>query len=68
MDAEDRANLVSRLFALITAKLEDGAGRAIEGQSAQVDLPSKSELASNMRSLAEELLVLADAAEALCDQ
>jgi hypothetical protein len=68
MDAEERADLVGRLFALITAKLEDGAGRAMDGQSAQAGLPAKSELAANMRSLSEELLVLAEAAEALCNQ
>jgi hypothetical protein len=66
MDAEERAELVSRLFALITAKLEDAAGRAVEGQSAQTDLAAKSELAGDMRSVAEELLVLAEAVAAIC--
>ena len=68
MDPEERTDLVGRLFALITAKLEDGAGRAIDGQSAQTGFPAKSELASNLRSLAEELLILAEAAGALCNQ
>lgn len=67
MDLRTRADLVSRMFALITAKFEDGAGLAINGQSVQTEFPAKSELAESMRSLAEELLVLAEAAGALCE-
>ena len=35
MDDEDRAELVYRLFALLTAELEDGAALAMEGQGKQ---------------------------------
>jgi len=32
---DDRMELVARLFALLTAQLEDGAGLALEGQGRQ---------------------------------
>jgi hypothetical protein len=67
MDENDRANLIGRLFALMTAKLEDGVGRALDGQSAQIGLSAKIEIAEDLRSVAEELLVLVEAARALCD-
>lgn len=37
MDHEERAELVSRLFALMTGKLEDAAGDASEGQGKNRD-------------------------------
>ena len=32
---DEQAELISRLFALLTAQLEDGAGLALEGQARQ---------------------------------
>lgn len=64
MDDEDRAELVSRLFALLTAQLEDGAAVALQGQSRDL-LPAQHERAQSLEillrdghSIAQALLLL----------
>jgi hypothetical protein len=68
MESEDRAELLGRMFALMTAKFEDAATRAVEGQSAKAGFPMRKELAAELRSAAEEAAILTEAAAALCDR
>lgn len=65
MDEEQRRDLVSRLFALLTAKLEDAAGLAAEAQGARSEVAVLIDHAEHIASLAQEAEVLADAAGGL---
>jgi hypothetical protein len=61
MDEDDRQELVRRLFALITARLEDGAALAADGQGRDVPSDAQADLANQLHGLGEEIATLADA-------
>lgn len=57
-DEQHRREVVGRLFALLTAKFEDGAEIALRGQ----DLASadKAEIASSILEAGQEIVMIAD--------
>jgi hypothetical protein len=61
MDEEDRQELIRRLFALVTTKLEDGAGLATDGQGRSVASETQIALANRLHALGEEISTLAHA-------
>jgi hypothetical protein len=63
-DQEERADLIARMFALLTAKLEDAAGIAADCQ-ARRPAEELCEGADKLVTLSEEATVLALAARAL---
>lgn len=65
MDDTGHEELVSRLFALITAKLEEGAAMAMKGQGRDKDPQVLACLADQLQSLGEETALVAEAARAL---
>lgn len=65
MDDTGHAKLISKLFALITMKCEDGAGHAILGQGRETDPGKLEDLANQLQSLGEEVMIVAEAACAL---
>ena len=65
MDAEERSELVSRLFALMTGKLEDAAGEAADGQGrAGVDHEQIAR-AERLEIIARDVGLLAEAVAAV---
>jgi hypothetical protein len=65
MDVDDRHELVRRLFALLTAKLEDGAALAADGQGQKVLPDVQVDLANRLHALGGEIAILADAVVAV---
>lgn len=66
MDDEERSELLGKLFSLMTAKLEDAAALAADGQGlARSSVAAAAEKSQEIRSLAEEVGVLAEAASAV---
>lgn len=65
MDHEERAELVSRLFALMTGKLEDAAGDASEGQGKDHDAREQIARAERIELAARDIGLLAEAAAAV---
>ncbi len=65
MDAEERSELVSRLFALMTSKLEDAAGEAADGQGKARDDREQIARAERVETIARDIGMLAEAAAAL---
>lgn len=65
MDDEARRDLLRRLFAAMTAKLEDAAGDAAEGQGHSLAMIAFVALAHKIRAAAEEAALLAEAAAAI---
>lgn len=65
MDDAPHAELVSKLFALLTMKLEDGAAEAVKGQGRGKDPQTIEQLANQLQSLGEEIALVAEAARAL---
>ena len=63
-EQEERAELISRMFALLTAKLEDAATLAAESQSRRASA-ELIENASALRELVREALIVAEGVEAL---
>lgn len=57
---DDQADLISRLFALLTAQLEDGATLAMEGQGRQT-LPDQHERAQALEAQVRDAHTLAQA-------
>lgn len=62
MHEEERRELVSRLFALLTAKLEDAAGLAAEAQGVSGEVGLVADHAQLIVGIAQEAEVLASAA------
>lgn len=62
---QERAELIARMFALLTAKLEDGAG--IAGDAQACDLPPEQvhDAASRLLELGQEVATIAEAIERL---
>lgn len=65
MDDTGHAQLISKLFALITMKCEDGAAEAIKGQGRDRDTQVLEDFANRLQSIGEEIVVIAQAARAL---
>ena len=65
MDEDERRDLVSRLFSLMTAKLEDAAALAAEGQGTSGSSERLVALADQIRAGAEEAALLAEASKIL---
>ena len=65
MDDDDRRDLLSRLFALLTMKLEDGAVLAADGQRASADPAELRTTAATLHDIGHAVTVLADAIAAL---
>lgn len=63
-DLEHRREQISRTFALLTAKLEDAATLAVDGQGAHTDEALQS-LAEGIADLASEAATIAGALAAL---
>jgi len=59
--------IVSKLFFLITAKLEDGAWHAANAQCASLNASAASKRAEDMRDLGEEIMILAGAIVTICE-
>ena len=59
---------MTRLFALMTARCEDGAEIAAAGQRRHLDGVRYRELAESLRSIGEEMVTLARAASALAGE
>ncbi|WP_219895042.1 hypothetical protein [Aquisediminimonas profunda] len=64
MDDTGHVQLISRLFALITMKCEDGAAHAILGQGRETDPNRLEDLANQLQSVGEEMMVIAEATKA----
>jgi hypothetical protein len=64
MDDDEHGELVRRLFYLMTAKLEDAAAHAAEGQGSG-PVADKIMRAGLIRSAAQETLIVAEATTAL---
>jgi hypothetical protein len=64
MDDDERGELVRRLFYLMTAKLEDAATQAAEGQGRE-PTADKIRRPGLIRSAAQETLIVAEATTAL---
>lgn len=62
---EDSTDLISRMFALLTGKFEDGAAEAIKGQGRGKDPMTIAQLANHAQSLGEEIATIAEAARVL---
>ncbi len=66
MNDDERIDLVRRLFALATAKAEDAAELAAQGQRRYDQLDARHfALALRLQSLSEEILLIAEAISAL---
>jgi hypothetical protein len=61
MDDEDSKEVVRRLFALLTAKMEDGGTIAAEGQAPSIDSARAHDLANRVHGIGQECMILADA-------
>ena len=62
---EERANLISRLFALLTGKFEDGAIEASKGQGGGKETDTIAQIGNRVQSIGEEIAIIAEAATAL---
>ena len=60
MDEDERRDLISRLFSLMTAKLEDAAVLAAEGQGTSGASERLISLTDQIRAGAEEAALLAE--------
>ena len=65
MDDKDHQQLISRLFALLTMKFEDGAADAVNGQGHCKDPQAIQKLADSLQALAEEITIITEAITAL---
>lgn len=65
MDDTGHAQLISKLFALITMKCEDGAAQAILGQGREKGPQILEDLANQLQQMGEEIAVIAEAAKVL---
>ncbi|QTH21585.1 hypothetical protein HRJ34_25290 [Rhizorhabdus wittichii] len=65
MDEEERADLVARLFVLMTCKLEDAAGDAADGQGKGRQPREQIARADRIELIARDIGLLAEAAAAI---
>ncbi|MBB5730990.1 hypothetical protein FHS99_003498 [Sphingomonas prati] len=64
-DPNETNELISKLFYLMTVRLEDAAGAAAEGQGAHLDLGTRSALAERLRQTGQEVAIVAEAVSEL---
>lgn len=65
MDQEERTDLVARLFALMTSKLEDAAHEAMEGQSSGSEQSDQTARAERIEIASRDIGLLAEAVAAI---
>jgi pseudouridine-5'-phosphate glycosidase len=65
MNQEERTELVTRMFAVMTMKLEDAAGEAVEGQAHGLPRPEQIARAERIEAIARDVGLIAEAAAAL---
>ena len=58
---QERAKLIARLFTLLTAKLEDGAGIAADAQTRDLPPEQVHEAGNQLIELGREVMTLAEA-------
>ena len=58
-------DLLRRIFYLLTAKFEDAAGIAAEGQAQGLEIAAQVALANRLQAIAEDALILTDVVVAL---
>lgn len=58
---QERAELIARMFALLTAKLEDGAGIAGEAQARDLPPEKVHDAAGRLIELGREIMTVAEA-------
>ncbi len=64
---DDVENIIPKLFAILTARFEDGASAALDGQSSEASLVDQKLYANRARSIIEELAIIADVIAILVD-
>lgn len=65
MDQQERIELVTRIFAVLTSKLEDAAGDAADGQSSSEQPADQIARAERIELVARDVGLLAEAAAAI---
>ncbi|WP_076068152.1 hypothetical protein [Sphingomonas montana] len=67
MDREpnETNELIAKLFYLMTARLEDAAGAAAEGQGARLDISARAAMAERLRETGQEVAIVAEAVSQL---
>ncbi|MFD0849399.1 hypothetical protein ACFQ00_13765 [Sphingosinicella xenopeptidilytica] len=65
---DERRNCIRRLFAVLTAQLEDAAMLAAQGQAKAVTFDTAADLAAQIHDIATEVTTIAEAIELLCKQ
>jgi len=71
MDAarhNERRDCIRRLFAVLTARLEDAATLAAEGQARTVTREAAAELAAKVQEISTETTAITEALQQLCKQ
>jgi hypothetical protein len=66
MDHAHRAELINRLFSILTARLEDGAGIAVLGQ-ARDEAPSQRERAAQLIEIGQQIAAIGEAIVVMTD-
>lgn len=64
---DEEHDLVGRLFAIITGRMEDAAALAAEGQNPSLDPSARISLANEIVSSAEDVVGIALAVAKLCE-
>jgi len=64
----ERRDCICRLFAVLTARLEDAATLAAEGQGRKVSAEASVELAAQIQEIAAQCMAITEAIELLCQQ
>lgn len=65
---DERRDCICRLFAVLTARLEDAAALAAEGQAKTTNRDTATELAAQVHDIATQTAAIAEAIELLCQQ
>lgn len=65
---DERHDCIRRLFAVLTARLEDAATLATKGQARIVTREAAAELAAKVQEISTEVTAIAEAVEQLCKQ
>ena len=67
MDPDERRELIGSLFHMLTARCEDGAAIAAEGQSDELDNSARAKLADQLNVAGREIMVLAAAVSVIVE-
>ena len=67
MEDDDRCDLIARLFAVMTADLEDGAALAADGQGRDAARERRLALAGQIHAIAQRVTLVADAVVVLLE-